>query len=529
MTEPSPYQDLLGKHSQVLLLLEAAHQEIKRQAQVIQVLQARIYGSSSERLDPLQDQLAFPDELLGKPEPPSAKTSEQEEGDESEKQKRTRRTKAETRPRNIPVVIEKIIEAEEVTAEPDAYRQIGESYTDILEAQAAHLFYKRTIVKKHVRIDDRSAPPVKPPAPTPPVPGTMFGTYLASLIVCEKFCDSLPYYRQSQRIARLFDYEISRSTLNATAFSVANLLAPVAGAIRAELLDSEVLQIDETPIAYLSPGKGSTAQGYLWVYRAPSTNTVYYDWQTGRSLECLLDVLGYDPETDTITYEGKLQCDGYKVYQALAKRFKDIKLAGCLAHLRRKFYDARKEHPEICLPILLCIQRIYQIERWIKKGGSPPGCRKLIRLAYIGPELRKLYGRITKADHPLILPKSKLGEALTYACNQREKIEAILTDGRYELDTNLVENAIRITKLGAKNYLFFGSAEAGKQNAILYTLLENCKIHGLKPELYLSETIEAINRLGPDPSAEEIATLTPARIAARRKTADEAEVEQEAA
>jgi len=245
MTEPSSYQDLLEKHSQVLLLLEAAHQEIKRQAQVIQVPQARIYGSSSERLDPLQDQLAFPDGLLGKAEPPSAKTSEQEEGDESEKQKRTRRTKAETRPRNIPVVIEKIIEAQEVTAEPDAYRQIGESYTDILEAQAAQLFYKRTIVKKHVRIDDRSAPPVKPPAPTPPVPGTMFGTYLASLIVCEKFCDSLPYYRQSQRIERLFDYEISRSTLNATAFSVANLLTPVVGAIRAELLDSEVLQIDE--------------------------------------------------------------------------------------------------------------------------------------------------------------------------------------------------------------------------------------------------------------------------------------------
>lgn len=512
----------------MLLLLEAAHQEIKRQGQIIEAFRARLYGSGSERLDPLQDQLAFPDDVLGKPEPLCAKTSAPEEG-ESEKQKRTRRSKAETRPRNIPVVIEKIIEAEEVTANPDAYREIGESFTDILEAQPSTMFYKRTIVKKHVRVDDRNAPPLKPPAPIPPVPGTMFGPYFASLIVCEKFCDSLPYYRQSQRIARLYDYEISRSTLNATAFSVANLLAPVAGAIRAELLDSEVLQIDETPIDYLSPGKGSTAQGYLWVYRAPSTNTVYYDWQTGRGLECLLGVLDYDQETGTIAYEGKLQCDGYQVYQALAKRFKNIRLAGCLAHLRRKFYEARKEHPEICMPILLCIQRIYRIERWIKKGGSPPGCRKLIRQAYIGPELRKLYGQITKADHPLIFPKSKLGEALTYARNQREKIGAILSDGRYELDTNLVENAIRITKIGAKNYLFFGSAEAGKQNAILYTLLENCKIHGLKPELYLSETIEAINRLGSDPSAEEIAALTPARIAAQRKTATDAEAEQEAA
>ena len=525
MTEPSLYQDLLEKHNQVLLLLEAAHLEIKRQGQIVEALQTRLYGSTSERLDPLQDQLAFPDDVLGKAEPPSVKTSGQEEDEKSEKKKRTRRTKAETRPRNIPVVIEKVIEAKEVTANPDAFREIGESYTDILEAQPALLFYQRTIVKKHVRIDDRNAPPLKPPAPTPPVPGTMFGSYFASLIVCEKFCDSLPYYRQSQRIARLLSYEVSRSTLNTTAFSVANLLAPVVGAIRDELLDSEVLQIDETPIDYLSPGKGSTAQGYLWVYRAPSTNTVYYDWQTGRSLKCLLDVLGYDPETNTIAYHGKLQCDGYQVYQALAKQFENIKLAGCLAHLRRKFYEARKEHPEICMPILLCIQRIYRIERWIKKGGSPPACRELIRRAYIGPELRNLYGKITGANHPLILPKSKLGEALTYARNQREKIEAILTDGSFELDTNLVENAIRITKIGAKNYLFFGSAEAGKQNAILYTLLENCKIHGLKPELYLSETIEAINRLGSDPSAEEIAALTPSQVAARRKIEAEAELE----
>ena len=531
MSEPSAYQELQEKHSQVLLLLEAAHQEIKRQGQIIEALQARFFGSSSERLDPLQDQLDFPDDVLGKLEPLPEETSAPEEDVKSEKPKNNRRTKAETRPRNIPVVIEKILEAAEVTANPDAYREIGESYTDILEAQRATMFYKRTIVKKHVRKDDPSAPPIKPPAPVPPVPGTMFGPYFASLIVCDKFFDSLPYYRQSQRIARLFDYEVSRNTLNTTAFSVANLLAPVASAIRDELLNSEVLQIDETPIDYLSPGKGSTARGYLWVYRATATKTVYYDWQTGRSLDCLLDVLNYDPETDTIAYHGKLQCDGYQVYQALAKLFEKIKLAGCLAHLRRKFYEARKEHPEICLPILLCIQRIYQIERRMKQGGSPPSCRELIRRANIGPELRKLYDMINAASHPLILPKSKLGEALTYARNQREKIEAILTDGSFELDTNLVENAIRITKIGAKNYLFFGSAEAGKQNATLYTLLENCKIHGLKPELYLSETIEAINRLGPAPSAEEIAALTPSRVAAKRKKEADlaAEAELEAA
>ncbi len=518
MSEPPSYQELLEKHSQVLLLLESAHQEIKRQGQIIEAFQKRFFGSSSERLDPLQDQLDFPDDVLGKSEPPAGKTSGPGEDASSGNPERKRRTKAETRPRNIPIVVDQVLVAPEVSANPEAYREIGESHTDILEAQRAHLFYKRTICKKYVRIDDRAAPPVKAPAPVPPVPGTMFGPYFASLIVCEKFCDSLPYYRQSQRLERLLDYQVSRNTLNVTAFAVADLLSPVAAAIRDELLDSDVMQIDETPASYLSPGKGSVAQGYLWVYRAPATKTVYYDWQTGRDLECLLEVLNYDPETGTISYRGKLQCDGYQVYQALARMFKKIKLAGCLAHLRRKFYDARTEHPEISLPILLCIQRIYRIEEQIKKGGSPPGCRKLIRLARIGPELRELYAKISAASHPLILPKSKLGEALTYAHNQREKIEAILSDGNFELDTNLVENAIRITKLGLKNYLFFGNAEAGKQNAILYTLLENCKAHGLKPELYLSQTIEAINRLGTAATPADMAALTPSRTAARQKT-----------
>ena len=495
----------------MLTLVEAAHAEIKRQAAIIQALQNKIYGASSEKLDPLQEQLDFPDTVLGKAEPPAAEPSGP--GEDNGNVKRSRRKKADTRPRNIPIVVEKVLIADEVSENPEVFQEIGESYHDILEAQPAQLFYKRTILKKHVRKDDRNAPPVKPSAPTPPVPGTMLGPYFASVIVCDKFCDSLPYYRQSQRIFRLLDYDVSRSTLNTTAFAVADLLAPVASAIRDELLSSELLQIDETPIGYLSPGSGKTARGYLWVYRDPVTKSIYYDWQLGRSLDCLLDVLGYDPGAETITYQGKLQTDGYSVYQALAKRFEKLKLAGCLAHLRRKFIEAREEHPEVCLPVLQTIQGIYRIERQIKQSGAPPSCRALIRKSRIGPEIRQLYNIIERVNHPLLLPESKLGKALTYARNQRAKIQTILSDGNFELDTNLVENGIRITKIGAKNFLFFGSAEAGKQNAILYTLLENCKVHGLKTEIYLSETISAIQSLGPDPTREQIAALTPGSIA----------------
>lgn len=90
--------------------------------------------------------------------------------------------------------------------------------------------------------------------------------------------------------------------------------------------------------------------------------------------------------------------------------------------------------------------------------------------------------------------------------------------GVLEIDTNLVENMIRPTKLGMKNWMFFGSLEAGSNNALIYTLLANCRAHDLDPEDYL---VEVIKRLPPNSTPEQAAALTPARIAAERRTAAE--------
>ena len=281
--------------------------------------------------------------------------------------------------------------------------------------------------------------------------------------------------------------------------------------------------MDETPIKYLSPGHGLTKNGYLWVYLDPLDGTVYYDWQTGRSLDCLLEIIGVDEETRTTYWEGIIQCDGYSVYQALVKRYGGIEIAGCLAHIRRKFFEARKQAPEVVLPILREMQKLYRIERHLRDNKIPPDCRKLVRLARSRPIAEALYQTILK-ERTGHLPKSRLGEALTYALGQWDKFTLCLHNGELELDNNLVENAIRPTKLGAKNYLFFGSAEAGVHNALLYTLIENCKARGLDPERYLAEVIE---RLPADPTPEQAAVLTPARIAAEQsksksKTATEA-------
>jgi hypothetical protein len=277
----------------------------------------------------------------------------------------------------------------------------------------------------------------------------------------------------------------------------------------AELREADILQIDESPGAYLAPGCGQTAQGYLWYYRDAERGTIYCDWQLGRGHDCLLEILGLDEASGTAPFEGIIQCDGYSAYRALVARYGGIRLGGCLAHMRRKFYEAREQAPEVVLPIMADIRNLYRIERWLRQTKAPPECRHLIRRARSRPIVEALHEKILdqRSNH---LPRSNLGAAIGYALGEWDGFVRYLEDGRMEIDNNKIENAIRPAKLGQKNYLFFGGAEAGKSSALIYTLLANCRVHDLDPERYLAE---AIKRLPPHPATEQAAALTPAKLA----------------
>jgi transposase len=258
-------------------------------------------------------------------------------------------------------------------------------------------------------------------------------------------------------------------------------------------------------------------KGFLWASLDPQGNTAYYDWRTGRSHHDLLEVLGYDPGTGKIKFRGIIQCDGYSAYLAVVIRYPGIRLAACLAHIRRYFFDAKEQTPRVAKRILAKIQALYQIEENLRQREAPPDARKRERQEKSSPIVDEIKKQIDeeKSKH---LPKSKLGEAISYTLNQWSQFEEYLEDGRLEIDNNLVENAIRPTKLGAKNWLFFGSAGAGENNALLYTLVENCKRQGLDSEDYLSEVIR---RLPAEATAEQAAELTPAKVAAARAEAAE--------
>jgi len=482
-------------------------------------LQKQLFGSKSERIDPAQTELFKEGFDMGKPEPlsDSDETSEREEEESKGKKPNTRKrkTKAKLFPKNLPVIEKETIIPAEVQANPDAYKKIGERYHDELDYQPARLQWLRTIIAEYVSKEDKSLSPVRESAPICAIPKTMITPALATALIIDKHCDHLPHFRQSARFFREQTVKISHKTINAWVHHTANHLAPIAEAIGKELRDKEVLQIDETPMHYLIPGSGRAHTGYFWVMRCPLTGAVYYQWQKGRSAAALMETLGYDAEEGKEGFKGTIQCDGYLCYVTVMNAYEGIQLAACLAHIRRKFIaDASLMKFDWVAYLLKAISVLYRIEQRLRNAHAPPDQIKHIRQRWAKPIVTKLHN-LLKRELPNYRPQSSCGKAISYALNQWEQWVLYLEDGRLPIDNNGVENAIRPCKLGLKNYMFFGSLEAGHNNAVLYTLIENCKTEGLNPRDYLEHVIEALHT---QPAEE----LTPAKIAELFKKSEKA-------
>jgi transposase len=489
--------------------LGAAKREIARKDQIIAALQQRLFGSKSERYHPDQGQLDFGEEVLGKFEP-SSSNPEGEEGAAGGRRAagRERRNKRDLFPRCLRVEVVEEIVPEEVLADPESYVEIGELHHDELAVQKAELFWRRKIRKKFKARDDRDRAPLVAPAPPPSVPGTMCDPSLLAMVLTDKYVYHDPHYRQSARFLHRFGAELSRQTLNAWTHACVRHLEPLRAAIANELRLAEVIQVDETPMFYLLPGHGRTAQGYLWCYRDPATGTVAFDWRLGRGHESVVEFLGLDEETVECRVR-LIQCDGYIAYETIAKRYREILLGACLTHIRRRFIEAGGESPGLTEAILARMRRLYAIEARMRAGPHTDACRMLIRSGHARPLLQELKDKIV-AEHGRHLPKGKLGEALAYALGQWEQLERYLGDGRVDIDNNAVENLIRPAKLGLKNWLFIGSAEAGPASALLYTLVANCREQRIDPERYFEE---ALRRMPTDATPAQAAELTPAKLA----------------
>ena len=449
--------------------------------QKVDALAKKVFGNSSEAFNPNQLDLfgvtpAAEAEKAGKA---CASFSGEASRDKGERRARTARI-----PDDLPVE-EIVIDPLEVQAAPEAFQCIGAEVSEQLDYTPGAFRKVRTVRHKYVAKEVEDAKPVIAPLPPKLQDGCLAAPGLLANIAVSRFVDHLPFYRQEQIFKTRHGVHIPRQNMVRWMEMIADRLEPVYNKISDQVLGGDYIQMDETPIRYLDPGNGKTQTGYLWVAGKPGGDAVFR-WKTSRAAQCVKEIL--PPE-----FKGILQTDAYSAYGSFAKGRPEVTMAGCMAHARRKFYQAREQKPGIANFILCHIAALYRVEGSLRKKKASPVLREAARAAASRPILDRL-GRALKILKPRFFPQSNMGKAIAYALSIWPSLQVYLSAGRVEIDNNLVENAIRPTAIGKKNFLFIGAAEAGKKTAILYTIVESCRRRGIDPLAYLHDVLTRIPR-----------------------------------
>ena len=470
--------------------------------QKVDLLSRKLFGCSSEQLSPGQLQLLLA--LAGTNA--AAKTEAPAEPEPAVAVQRARKERKPRLPEHLPV-IEEVIDPEPVKAQPEAWRCIGQEVSEQLDYEPARFIRRRLVRRTFVHRTDKDLAPITAPLPPSLLERGLAAPGLLAQVVVSKYADHLPLYRQEHIFQQRHGVELSRQTLAGWIDLVADWLQPVYGHLRRDVFARGYVQIDETPVRYLAPGHGKTKQGYFWAVNRPG-GEVIYQWEISRAARCLENVV-------PVAFKGTIQCDGYAAYDAFARQHGNpVTLADCWAHVRRKFCEAKESAPRTAGWILRQLQHLYRIEAGLRAARGSPKLRAVIR----AQESRSIVERLGRACVRLQqghrqLPQSPLGQALTYTLNQWEGLQHFLTDGRVEIDNNLVENAIRPTAVGKKNWLFIGEAEAGQRSAILFTIIENCRRLEINPFAYLRDVLTRL----PHMTNQQTHTVTPAAWAKEQR------------
>jgi transposase len=353
------------------------------------------------------------------------------------------------------------------------------------------------------------------PKPAQPIDKGLPGPGLLAFVITSKYFDHLPLNRQEAIIARL-GVDIHRSTLCGWMAASADLLRPLYKAMLADVLLSRVVQTDETRLPVLEKDNIKTKSGRLWAFVGDRDHphTVYHYTAT-KARDGPAGILE--------KYKGFLQADAANVFDGIYLPG-DIVEVGCWAHARRYFHDARISDAGRAAEALARIGFFYDVEREAKTtieqqqldGQQADACRLKMRREQTLPKLRD-FADWLDAQAVLVLPKSPIAQAINYARKHWQALLRFTEHGFLNIDNNASERAMRPAALGRKNYLFAGSDEGGRTTAVLYTLTQTCRRHGIDPFAYLQDVLTRL----PKGDFQELADLFPLRwAAAQRAKAD---------
>jgi transposase len=510
----------------VLQLLEALRgkdTELSKLQHHMDLLLRRLYGRSSEKIDPLQLLLfaAAAQEAAAPPEPPAVVETETHHGT---RPGHGRRPKPDHLKRVD--VIHDLTEAEKQTLAGDGELiLIGEEITEQYEWEPSSLYIVRHIQKKYARkpqlLESGAAPHEKnvitAPKPPQPIPGGIAGPGLIAEVVTNRFVDHLPFHRQERRFGR-HGFPFSRQTTDAWALDVAERwFAPLVDVMLEEVLASDSLNTDDTPVNVRDAHGKGRYQGRFWDYVGddlhPHTVLRYTPNHSRDGPGGPAEVLK--------NYSGFVQADAFSGYDAIYLGSHDrIVEVACWAHARRKFFEAQNADRARSEIALAHIARLYAVEKELrqhretdwKELDRDERCRRILAERQARSlTVLKQFGDWLEAEAPRVLPKSPLREALGYARNNWTALNQYAHHGCLAIDNNAAERALRGIAIGRRNWLFLGSDRGGRAAAVHYSLIASCLRNNVEPFAYLRDLLTRLPALAPGASRDALRSLLPDR------------------
>ena len=368
------------------------------------------------------------------------------------------------------------------------YTELDPEVTETLVLVPAQIYVRRIIrhklvLKSNLQIQDPERKAFElAPLPVMPLPKCMASESLLTDIILQKFMYHMPFYRVIQKYKEL-GVKISDSTMNDWYAAACEKLKLLYDILKREALSRDYIQVDESTLPVIDNEKHRAVKGYMWCTRAVEDNLVVFHYDMGsRSYETARKLLR--------GYRGTIQTDGYNAYDQFESDF-HIQVIGCWAHVRRKWSDALDEDKRTASEALAYINKLYHIENEAKEAGITSDALKEKRQKESYPIILQfekwMYETARKTSE-----NSRIGKAIKYTLPLMPRLGRYVNDGRFCIDNNLIENAIRPLALGRKNFLFCGNHDAAVRAAIVYSLVDTCKAVGKDPREWMEDVLVRI-------------------------------------
>jgi transposase len=405
-------------------------------------------------------------------------------------------------------IVHALSEAERTCPSCGAVRpEIGQEVREELEFIPARFVVNAHILKKYgpCQCEMCEHPIVQAEGPAKIIPGSSFSNHTIAFFLTSKYVDAQPFYRMEGILSR-WGIATSRASLCKVAVAAGRAIGDLLDEMRKDLKESPAVQLDETVVQVLHEKNRSAQQkSYMWVARgyAGRKPILFFHYHPSRAKEVAHAFLA--------GYQGFVQTDGYSGYDEIALS-PGITHVGCLAHVRRKFFEAEKQGSKEASEFIELIAELYHAEKNLRQryeeGALTAEEFLSARKKEQGPRLAAMKAWLIskQGQSP---PSLSFGKAVHYALGQWDRIEKYLGHELLTPDNNAVENAIRPFVIGRKNWLFSNTPLGAHASAGIYSLIETAKANGHEPYKYLCYLF---NELPKAKSLEEKRALLPYKL-----------------